>query len=964
MNPFKESEKYFNTPLQMFQYFDKYSRYNYQLGRRETWVETVDRTVEFLKYLSQDKLTNEEYELIREYILEMKVMPSMRLLAMAGDAAKRNHISIYNCFREDVEFITSEGVKSFRSFQDGDEIKVLTHSGVWSKAKVRNFGKQRLYPLKFHRGRFISKEIYVTKDHRWILSDNSETTELKSGQYVLPSPNTFNFDWDTSNNPMEKLYWCYGFVYGDGTKIKSGQEYKYSMVRLCGKDIKYLTRFLEMGFESSTSNSLEGDIIVYTGKYLKTLPNPEIDDINLIRAFVRGYLDADGAKNLSSSNLSEFSSIQTSDPQSAKFIKEIFPIVGITIFGIDNLDNQETNLGKRSFCRRFRISTNVNSDFTNAKFRAEFSEDYIEEDAWCLEVEDDKSFVLDIGVSTGNCSFMGVESLRCFGEALYISMSGCGVGFSVEKKYIDRLPDLPKTFQIINEPWYIEDSSEGWQDAIDYLFRQLFEGYIPTFDYSQIRPAGSVLKTKGGRASGPQPLQECIDFIIYTIVQNHYIPKPKPGLSYIWSYKEAESWKIREDSNSRLSSLEVHDMMCAIGNCAISGGTRRTAMISLFDLDDTQMHHSKNGEYNNYRWNANNSVVLDHTTDYILTRVMENMFESGTGEPGLFSIKNARETSPKSRKMELIAGTNPCGEINLRNMEFCNLTDVVAREEDDFSSLSEKVRVASMIGTIQSLATNFPRLRPSWEDNCNEERLLGIGLTGQMDSSVLREDDGSLRDELKYYAELVNREYAKKLGINPAAAITCVKPNGNSSQLLNSSSGLHPRYSKYYIRNVRVSTSSPIYKVLFQAGVPIAPENGQTWENMTTAVISFPVKSPDGAITKDQLSAIDMCEFWKLNKLYWTEHNPSVTIYYGEDEKTQLISWVLENKDIIGGMTFLPRDNAKYDNMPYIEITEEEYEKRILEFPKINWEQIQYWESFDMTNASKELACFAGSCEL
>ena len=544
-------------------------------------------------------------------------------------------------------------------------------------------------------------------------------------------------------------------------------------------------------------------------------------------------------------------------------------------------------------------------------------------------------------VSVYNCSFMGIDSIECFAEALYISMSGCGVGFSVEMKYIEQLPKLPTKFIDTDIVHVIDDSTEGWFEAIHYHMIHLYDGVVTKFDYSKLRPAGSILKTKGGRASGPQPLMDAIDFTTKI-------------------FKEAVS-----QEQTKLKPIQVHDIMCAIGQCAVAGGTRRTAMISLFDKDDDEMLNAKTGNYNNYRWNANNSIVWDDDFSYSdYTKVMNNLFEKHNGEPGFWSSYSLSNTAPSRRNTKLIKGVNPCGEINLRNRQFCNLSSAICREDDTLETLTKKVELATIIGTIQSMATFFPLLRKEWKANCEEERLLGVDLNGQMDCPLLNRNP-AIRDYLKTVAIATNKQYARLLEINPSTAITCVKPNGNSSQLLDCASGMHPRYSKYYIRNVRVGVHTPVYKVLFMSGVPLVPENGQDWSNITTAVASFPVKSPDNAVTRDDLNAISLLEYWKSNKVYYTEHNPSVTVYYKPEEQEDVRNWIWLNRDIVGGITLLPYSDAKFDNMPYVEINEETYYKELAKFPKrIQWELLETYEREDQTTAAQEVACVSGQCSL
>ncbi len=630
---FAASDKYFPTPLQKFQFFDKYSRFNYELGRRETWIETVDRSVDYLHSLAGDRLPRETYERVRTAILEMRAMPSMRLLAMAGPAAQRNNIAIYNC------------------------------------------------------------------------------------------------------------------------------------------------------------------------------------------------------------------------------------------------------------------------------------------------------------------SYQPVESIDSFVEALIISMAGCGVGYSVESKYVENFPRIKRQTGAAPVHYVVEDSAEGWAEAMRFGLQTWWDGGDVRFDLSLLRAAGAPLRIKGGRASGPEPLRRTFDYM---------------------------RRKILSRQGSFLRPIDAHDMMCVVGTAAVSGGVRRTAMIALFDPDDAEMLQAKSGDFereNSHRWNANNSAVwpVGGLTQQSFIHQFMEMVDSGRGEPGIFNREGANVMKPARRK-DAEFGTNPCGEINLRPWQFCNLTAAVARADDTFESLREKVEVATIIGSIQSMATFFPGLRPMWKQNCEEERLLGVDITGQMDSKAAQ--DPQFKRQLREISIDVNRATAKALGINQSASITCVKPSGNSSQLLNCASGLHPRWAPYYVRNVRVSVHSPIFKVLRDAGVPMDPENGQTVDNATTWVVHFPMKSPDGAITRGDVSAIQQCEFWLQNKLFWTEHNPSVTITYKPEEVLDVMKWVWEHREQVGGMAFLPSYDANYAQMPYVEIDKEEYERLAAEFPEIDFSKVWRYEESDLTNAAQELACVAGACDI
>jgi len=539
-----------------------------------------------------------------------------------------------------------------------------------------------------------------------------------------------------------------------------------------------------------------------------------------------------------------------------------------------------------------------------------------------------------------NCSYLPADSVDSFCEALLISMSGCGVGFSVEGKYVENLPRVKRQVTSDDVKTYvIPDTTEGWANSLRLGLNTWFDGRDIKFDYSLLRPAGAILKIKGGRASGPEPLRVMLDFVRARVIARQ---------------------------GTFLRSIDAHDIMCMVGYAAVSGGVRRTAMISLFDWDDTEMRHAKDGDFerdNWQRWNANNSVVIPDRglTQEEWVKLMLDMHTTQRGEPGIFNRPGANKYRPERRK-EAEFGSNPCGEINLRPYEFCNLSIAIARESDTYESLKDKVEVASIIGTIQAVATDFPGLRPIWKKNCEDERLLGVDINGQMDCPVAQ--DPSVMAKLRQVAVETNRVYAEKLKIKPAAAVTCVKPSGNSSQLFNCSSGIHTRWAPYYVRNVRVGAYTPLFKVLKDVHVPMDPENGQTAETANTWVVHFPVKSPDGAVTRKGRTAIEQCEYWLKSKIFWTEHNPSVTITYQPDEVLDLIKWVWEHKDMIGGMSFLPASDAKYAQMPYEEITKEEYEALNAKFPKIDFSKLWRYEEEDYTKAAQELACSAGACEI
>jgi ribonucleoside-diphosphate reductase alpha chain len=537
-----------------------------------------------------------------------------------------------------------------------------------------------------------------------------------------------------------------------------------------------------------------------------------------------------------------------------------------------------------------------------------------------------------------NCSYMPVDGVQSFVEAMIISMSGCGVGYSVENEYVEKFPRIKRQK---NEPpinFVIEDSTEGWGEALRTGMEAWFAGKDIHFNYSLIREAGAVLRVKGGRASGPEPLKNMLEFT---------------------------RSKILSRQGSFLRSIDAHDIMCSVGQAAVSGGVRRTAMIALFDYDDHEMRHCKDGDFwikNSQRWNANNSAVWPERklTQAEAAKFVLDIVNSERGEPGIFNRQAAIETKSERREARRF-GTNPCGEIILRPFQFCNLSVAVARAEDTFDDLREKVELATIVGTIQSMATYFPGLRKEWKENCSEERLLGVDINGQLDCPLVQEAD--VQEMLRQMAVETNKAYAQILGINQSAAVTCVKPSGNSSQLLNCSPGIHARWSDRYIRNVRVGTHTPVFKVLENAGVPMDPENGQNKENANTYVIHFPMKSPNGAVTRNSRSALEQLEYWLQVKMNYTEHNPSVTITYKPDEVLDIVKWVWENQDKIGGITFLPAFDAKFDQMPYEEVSEEEYDVLVKKFPNIDFSKIYRYEEEDYTTAAQELACLAGNCD-
>jgi ribonucleoside-diphosphate reductase alpha chain len=542
-----------------------------------------------------------------------------------------------------------------------------------------------------------------------------------------------------------------------------------------------------------------------------------------------------------------------------------------------------------------------------------------------------------------NCSYLPVDHPRAFDEAMFILLCGTGVGFSVERQSISKLPTIPQDISETEDVVVVQDSKEGWAKSLRKLISLLYTGDIPKWDLSKVRPAGSRLKTFGGRASGPEPLDDLFKFVVS---------------------------KFKGAAGRKLNSIEAHDIMCKIGEVVVVGGVRRSAMISLSNLSDQRMRHAKSGswwENEGQRALANNSVCYTEKPDMeTYLREWLALVESKSGERGLFSRVAADSHVARNGRRETGHewGTNPCSEIILRPYQFCNLTECVVRENDDLESLKRKVRLATILGTIQSTFTDFPYLRPVWSKNTQEERLLGVSLTGIMDHRVLSKniDTAKWLRELKQTAIDTNAEYAEKLGIEPSAAITCVKPSGTVSQLVDSASGIHARHSDYYIRTVRGDNKDPLTQFLKDAGVPAEP---CVMKPDSTTVFSFPVKSPEGAITRNQMSALEQLELWKTYALEWCEHKPSVTVTVRDHEWLEVGSWVYNNFDLCSGISFLPHSDHSYAQAPYQEISKFDYMKLKEQMPKtIDWSALSLYEKEDTTSGSQTLACTSGACEI
>ena len=549
-----------------------------------------------------------------------------------------------------------------------------------------------------------------------------------------------------------------------------------------------------------------------------------------------------------------------------------------------------------------------------------------------------------------NCSYLPVDNPRAFDETMYILMCGTGVGFSVERHNVEKLPIVNEHFEKSSTTIKVGDSRPGWARALRELIAMLYAGHIPQFDVSEVRPAGARLKTFGGRASGPAPLLELFDFCIE---------------------------KFKGAAGRKLYPIECHDIMCKIGEVVVVGGVRRSALISLSNLNDDQMAHAKSGQWwenEGQRALANNSVAYKEKPQMgTFMREWLSLYESKSGERGIFNRQSTKMQASKNgrRDIDHDFGCNPCSEIILRPYQFCNLSEVVVREGDTHQTLAEKVRLATILGTFQATLTDFKYLRSIWKKNTEEERLLGVSLTGIMDNKILSGRDANygmnisgILSDLKETAVYTNKVLSGELGIPQSAAITCVKPSGTVSQLVDSASGIHARHNDYYIRTVRGDNKDPLTQFMINQGVPNEPD---VMKPDSTTVFSFPMKSPTGAITRNEMTAIEQLDLWLLYQEHWCEHKPSVTISVKENEWMEVGSWVYQNFDKVSGISFLPFSEHTYRQAPYQDIEPDEYNELKMVYDtvaNIDWSKLQEFEKEDTTSGGRELACTAGVCEV
>ena len=913
-------------------YYLDYSRWIDDENRTETWEDSVDRVMNMHKIKYANFLNNPRFvELFKKAEGAYKdklVLGSQRALQFGGEPILKHNARLYNCFDVETKFITSEGIRKFSDYNDGDIIKVLTHTGKWQRAVVRNYGKQHLNKVVIKRGRYIEKEVLVTGNHRWLLKNEQETTELSVGDKLLSSKDIFSeFNYDSAD-PIHKLYWCYGYVYGDGTKVKYNGEYTYSMVRLCGSDIKYKDRFEEMGFKTSSSTSLDGDFMVYTGKYLKTTPNPNIDSPQLIRAFVRGYLDADGTKNRNNyDSKNSFDYITSYNEDNQKFIEECFPIAGIHIVSKNDVFYDKTNFGKTDGAKIYRL---INKFDRENKYSQSFKVDRIEEnvkycDVWCLEVENDRSFVLEGGLITGNCTATYVDRVRSFQEIMYLLLCGCGVGFSVQYKHISKLPNITKRTKG-TKTFVVPDNIEGWSDAFGILISSYIEegketpfpeyqGYEIRFDLSLIRPEGAMI-SGGFKAPGPEGLRK--------------------------SLLKAEEL-IERNLNQGVNTMKpimAYDFIMFMADAVLSGGVRRSATICLFSPEDDEMMNAKVGNWyyeNAQRARSNNSAVINRntTTKEQFNKIFTSIKDFG--EPGFYFVDDEDQV------------TNPCVEIGLypqinglSGFQGCNLTEGnggMCTTEEKFYEACEAL---SILGTLQAGYADFPYLGEVTESIFRREALLGCSFTGWMANPHIMMNPEIQRKGAEIVKK-VNQELAEIIGINPASRTTCVKPSGNASVLLKSPSGCHGDHAPRYFRVMQINKQSGIGKYLNEEHPYLIEES--VWSaNKTDYVAYIPVIANKNAKFKKDLVGMNQLEVVKTIQNNWVEygtnhernvqpylrHSVSNTVELDYSDYDVVEDYLFNNRFDFAAVSFLPLTGDKdFNQAPFTSVLsgEELYNK-------------------------------------
>ncbi len=958
-------------------YKSRYARWLDDENRRENYEETVERYIQFfkkhLKKTLNYKMPPEDEAAVRASLNAQDTMSSMRAFMTAGPALESNEVASYNCLGGDTHILTKEfGSVPIKSVA-GKTVTVLDGNGDWVEAPVREFGEQALHTITFRKtqAKTFRKDVQATQDHRWILNDGTvkTTSELLPGDVIpMVKPHTPALDDDYDKGVV------HGLIYGDGTTVRhsNGRDPKSVRsvtrtlgykIRVCGDAADLLPFFEKTESHIAYYPYMNGDPVVTLNNAdtvvvdMKELPQ-ETESLSYLLGFVRGWLAADGSVTKSNGQTT-----LCANAQGLEWITRYGSSLGLEVTGCTQLP-PETNYGKRTrdtysirFARHSITAETLLIKRKADKLTPTCTENYVvvgvqdankTEKVYCATVPTTASFVIEQNMLTGNCAYLPVDHVRAFSESMYILMSGTGVGFSVERRNIEKLPEIPEELHPTDTVVVVSDSRKGWCVALNQFLNLLYAGSIPSWDVSKIRPEGTRLKTFGGYASGPAVLEDLFRHIIKV-------------------FKEAQG--------RRLKPIEVFSVMTMIAQIVVVGGVRRSATICLFDSNDSEMRRSKSGQWwvaNPHFAMANISAVYETRPDTIeFLEIWRDLVASGSGEAGIFNRKavwdhldkRGRATRDEAGK-RIPFGVNPCAEIVLRPNQFCNLTGICARPEDDFAALAQKQEISAILGTWQSTVTDFDYLRKVWHTTTEEDRLLGCCLAGIMDHPLLKKTGPETVEAIKKLRDIAiekNATLAAAMGIPKSAAVTAIKPAGNSGELMNVASGIHPRYAPYYVRTIRQSASDPVTQFLKDNGVP--------WEvsaqNARDVVFAFPLKSPDGALCAADQTAIQQLDHWLQFKTHYTDHTVSATIYVRNHEWVAVGAWVYENFDEITGLSFLPYDDHVYAQAPYTPITAEKYEELVKLMPEtLDWSLLQHYEKSDTTTVSQDFACVGGACAL
>jgi intein/homing endonuclease len=1029
-DPFAESKVYFGTQLQEFQYFDKYSRYDREKGRRETWTETVKRAANFLRELSHNRLSKRDYEDIEQAMLHMEVMPSMRLLATAGEAARRDKISIFNC-----AYRAIDGLSAFT------DILRLSMNGVGVGFSVENRYVQKLPTIKKQEGECTLHTVEDSTDG-WVNALQFGLRQWVNGYDVV-------FDFSHVRKAGEELKTKGGFSSGPDP-LRQLLEFSRSLIlsrqrkQLRSIDVYDLVCMIESCVISGgVRRCLPGWTKIHTRRGAIPITDVKIGDEVMTDVGYKKVVDfvEQGNQQLVQINTESGTKFICTPDHRVAVLKDIFGNYEFKeaqylsksdklLFITNAIEGANLDLIQLP---EFREADKVRTNIAQPKLTSET--------AWFLG-----KFLADGYVSSergekrkisASISFNSKEEdqinrvsewLASHGVPFFVQEhNGNWVSIRINQRRFCR---WLRNYKHANETIYIPD--EIWKASLDVrvaFIAGVFDGdgcasdrpvtIVSTIYEDFARDMVKLLSTLGilseiketsdresrikkgwkpqfrvsiKEASALKKAQSMIwKFSIKRWKERRINSKgysfplsmAKRGLKEIgdayYKYNTTNSSTIANATGKHnfvpigVVSVEpygydqTYDISVEGEHVFVAEGylVHNTAALCLFDYNDESMLDAKTYENTRekpFRYYSNNSAVLPerHLSQAEIMQFVMKMHQDGNGEPGIFSRLAVKNTIPERRELRDF-GVNACAESVLRNKGLCNLSSVVCRADDTVESLKHKVKVATMIGTIQAMATDYNGFDEEWIENARDERLLGVDLNAQMDCEVVRDPD--VQKLLKNLVILWNGTYAKQLGINKSKATTLVKPSGNSGVLLNVSSGLHPRWSEYYIRNVRVNADSPLCYAMRESGVSMSPENGQTEDDATSYVVSFPIKSPEGAVTRKDLTAIDQCEYWKQVKMNWCEHNPSITVYYGDDEILDVARWIYDNQSIISGMAFLPKDDAVYEQAPYIEITKAQYEEMAASFPTIDFSLIAV-EERDTTTGAQEVACSAGVCDL